>query len=106
VVLAGVADLRSAARGAKIVKEFDVGLVVVSPLFRSVILIVDGLNRAYGFASTTVNAFIRVDVEGTLTFVNAVNRAFFDTCLVLDIYTRLRDYVRHVPDLSTVCPGQ
>jgi hypothetical protein len=45
-----------------------------------------------------------VDIEGTFAFVDAVNRAFFNTCLVLDVHTRLRDYVGHVPCLSTVVP--
>jgi hypothetical protein len=46
-----------------------------------------------------------MDVQGTLTLIDAIDGALFNTCLVFDIYTRLRDYVRHVPGLSTLVPA-
>jgi hypothetical protein len=46
-----------------------------------------------------------VDVKGPLTLVDAIDGALLNTCLVFDIYTRLRDYVRHVPCLSTLVPA-
>ncbi|VXB60993.1 hypothetical protein ARTHRO9AX_180479 [Arthrobacter sp. 9AX] len=105
VVLAGVAHLGGTARRAEVVEELHVGLVVVRPFVRGVVLVVDRLDRADRFAGSAVDAFVRMDVQRTLTLIDAVDRALFNTCLVLDIYTRLRDYVRHVPGLSTLGPA-
>jgi hypothetical protein len=46
-----------------------------------------------------------MDVQRTLAFIDAIDRAFLNACLVLNIHTRLRDYVRHVPGLSTLGSG-
>src|SRR5674476_105371 len=52
-------------------------------------------NRADRFAGATVDALVRVNVERALTLVDTVNRAFLDTCLVLDVDARLSDDISH-----------
>src|SRR3954454_18472563 len=103
-----VADLCGTTRGAEHVEEFNVGLVVFGPLVRCVVLVVDGLYGADRFTGTTVNALVGVDVERALPFVDTVNRALLNTCLVLDIHARLRNYVRHEPQPSfkSLIPAQ
>jgi hypothetical protein len=105
VVRVGVADLGGPARGPQVIEEFNVGLVVIGPFLGSVILVIDGFDGADRLAGTAVHALVGVDVQGTLTLIDAIDGALFNTCLVLDIYTRLRDYVRHVPGLSTLVPA-
>src|SRR5665811_1261285 len=65
----------------------------------------DGLDRADRLTGTTVDALIGVDVESALTLVDAVDRAFLDTGLVLDVNTRLGDHVRHVRLLVWIVGG-
>jgi hypothetical protein len=81
-------NLGSSARRSNNTKEFNIGLVVVSPLSRKVILVVDSFNRTYWFTSSTVDTLIWVDVEHAVTFVDAVNRALSYTSFVFDINTR------------------
>jgi hypothetical protein len=80
--------LGSTARRTYCVKEFNVGLVVISPLSRKVIFVVDSFYRTYRFTSTTVNTLVWVDVKHAVTFVDAVNRALSNACFVFDINTR------------------
>src|SRR5262249_51447215 len=72
-----------------------VGLVVVLPLVRHIVLVEDGLNRADRLAGAAVHALIRVDVEHPLALVDAVDRALLDAGLVEHIDARLRDDVGH-----------
>src|SRR5207249_3402462 len=55
-VVRGLADLGCAAGRAELIEEVDVGLGVVLPLVRHVVLVVDGLHRAHRLAGTTVHA--------------------------------------------------
>src|SRR3954452_1080040 len=95
VVALDQAQLAGAAGGAELVEELDVRLVVVLPLLRSVVLVEDRLDRADRLTGTAVDAFVRVDVQGPLALVDAVDRALLDARLVLDVDTRLRDDVGH-----------
>src|SRR5665647_3587788 len=105
VVLGDLAELGCAAGASEVVEELDVGLVEVLPLLGGVVLVEDGLDRADRLAGTTVDALIGVDVERALPLVDAVDRAFFDTGLVLDVNTRLGDHVRHVRLLVWIVRG-
>src|SRR5680860_378866 len=105
VVLGDLAELGCAAGASEVVEELDVGLVEVLPLLRCVVLVEDGLDRADRLAGTTVDALIGVDVERALTLVDAVDRTFLDTGLVLDVDTRLGDHVRHVRLLVWIVGG-
>src|SRR5690242_1458204 len=51
--------------------ELDEGLLVLG----DVVLVEDGLNRTLGNAGFAVDAFIRMDVEHLLPFVEALDRA-------------------------------
>jgi hypothetical protein len=54
-----------------------------------VVFVEDRLNRAYRLAGTAVDALAGVDVEHPPAFVDAVDRAFVDAGLVLDVDRRL-----------------
>jgi hypothetical protein len=96
VVLLDHTELGGAARGTQVVEEVDVGVVVVLPLLRGVVLVEDRLHRADRLARTAVDTLIRVDVEHPLTFVDAVDGALVDAGPVLDVHAGLRDDVRHL----------
>ncbi len=55
-------QLVGAAWGSEVIKESDIGVIVVGPFFWSVIFILDGFNRTDWFACSAVNALIRVDI--------------------------------------------
>src|SRR3954464_11986789 len=63
VVVVDLAHLGGAARRAEVVEEVDVGVVVLLPLPRGVVLVVDRLHRAHRFAGTAVDTLVGVDVE-------------------------------------------
>src|SRR5690606_2783042 len=95
VVLLDETHLRGAAGRAEVVEELDVGAVVVAPLRRHVVLVVDGLHGADGLARAAVDALVGVDVQRPLALVDAVDRTLLDARLVLDVHARLGDYVSH-----------
>src|SRR5699024_5744514 len=90
-----VAHLRGTAGRAQVVEEVHVGVVVLRPLLRHVVLVVDRLDRADRLAGPAVHALIGVDVEHPLALVDAVHGTFVDARLVLEVHTRLRDDVCH-----------
>src|SRR5690606_29239317 len=78
VVLVDDAHLRRPAWGADVVEELDVRLVVLGPHLGGVVFIEDGFDRAHRFARTTVDAFVRVDVQHPDAFIVAVVSALAD----------------------------
>ena len=76
-------------------EEVNVCLVVLTPLTRKIIFVIDSLYRANRLASTAVHTLIRVDVKHAVTLIDAVDWALIDTCLVFHIHTGKRDYVSH-----------
>lgn len=62
----------------------------------------DGLDRTLWNTGFTVNALIRVDVEHFLAFIEALDRANYDTVRVSATVTRLGYYVSHscTPDFD------
>src|SRR5699024_2170071 len=100
MVRVSVAELGGPTGGTEIVEELDVGLVVLFPFFRHIILVEDRLDRAHRFAGTAVDAFVGVDVKTAFALVDAIDRAFVDAGLVLEINTRLGNDVRHWADSS------
>ena len=76
-------------------KKCDVGVVVVLPLLRGVVLVEDRLDRADRLAGTAVDALVGVDVEHPLALVDAVDRALVDAGPVLQVDARLGDDVGH-----------
>src|SRR5664279_230385 len=67
----------------------------VSPLPGDVVLVEDGLDRADRLAGAAVDALVRLDVERSLPFVDAVDRALFDAGPVQHVDARLGDDVGH-----------
>jgi adenine deaminase len=87
VVSSNGSYLCSSSGGANFVKEINVHLVVIAPLGRSVILVVDGFYWANWLTGTAINALVRVDVEHSIALVDAINRALINAGLVLHIDT-------------------
>src|SRR5690606_22281438 len=96
VVPVDLADLGGTSGRAQLLEELDINLVEVRPFAGQVVLVVDGLHRAYRLAGTAVDALVGVDVEHAPALVDAVDGAFFNACLVEHIDARLRDDVSHV----------
>src|SRR5690606_34170183 len=94
-VVGHLADLRRAARRPQLLEEVRVGLGVGRPLVGHVVLVVDGLDRTDRLTSTTVDAFVRVDVEHPLALVDAVHGALVDARLVEHVDAGLGDHVGH-----------
>src|SRR5664280_155207 len=67
----------------------------VGPLPGDVVLVEDGLDRADRLAGSAVDALVRLDVERSLPFVDAVDRALFDAGPVQHVDARLGDDVGH-----------
>lgn len=87
------ARLGSTSWRSDLVEEIYVYRVVVAPLPRQVVLVVDGLNRTNRLAGTAVHAFVRVYVKHAIALVDAINWAFIDAGPVLQVYTGKRYYV-------------
>ena len=71
--------------------------VNLEPLFEAGLGIrLDCVDGSLRFANTTIDAFVRVDDEHVLAFVEAVDRTYLDTVHVLTFDTALVDDVRHL----------
>jgi hypothetical protein len=88
-------DLCCAAGRANLVEKFNIGFVIISPLLREVIFVINCFNRAYGLTSTTVHAFIRMNVKHAVTFIDAVHGTFINAGTVLYVDTGKGDDVGH-----------
>jgi hypothetical protein len=95
VISIGLANFAGTARGTNLNEELSVDLAELLPLCRNIIFIINSFNWANWFASAAVNALIRLDVKHARTFVDAINRAFFDARLIFNINTRFGNNVRH-----------
>src|SRR5919204_1962165 len=69
------------------------------PLVRQGILREDRLYRALGLARSAIDAFLGVDHEDPVGFVDAVDWADVDAGLVFDVDAGLGDDVGHAPTL-------
>ena len=95
MVLTGGTDFACPARRAELVEEFRVISLESLPLSGDVILVIDRLHWAYGLASAAIDTLIWLDVEHPVALIDAIDRTFLDTGLVLDIDTRFSDDVCH-----------
>jgi len=95
VISIGLANFAGTARGTNLNKELSIYFAKLLPLRRHIIFIVDRFDWANWFASATVNALVWLDIKHSRTFIDAINRAFFDTGLVFNINTRFGNNVRH-----------
>src|SRR5690625_1588046 len=106
VVLGNHAKLRGTTGRAQIIKEFDVRRVVLLPLIRNVVLVINRLDRAHGLTCATVNALIGVNVERAFALVNTVDGALFNARTILNVNTRLSNDVCHKSPFTTgPCPS-
>jgi hypothetical protein len=95
VILIDQANLARPARRTDSLEELDVGGGVSTPLLWNVVFVINRLDRTDRLAGATIDALIRLDIEHSLTLIDAVNWAFFNARLVLEIDARLGDDVRH-----------
>jgi hypothetical protein len=85
----------SSSWGSNLGEKVNVRLVVLTPLTRQIVFVVNSLYRANRLASTAVHTLIRVDVKHAVALVNAIYWALIDTGFVFDIYTRKGNYICH-----------
>jgi hypothetical protein len=76
-------------------KELHICCVILCPTLGQIVLIVDCLNGTHGLASATVHALIRMDVQHSVTLINAVNRTFVNAGPVLDVNAGQSDHIGH-----------
>src|SRR5690606_29428456 len=60
----------------------------------------DGFSRAFRFAHAAIDAFVRMDDEHVLAFVEAIHRTYFDAVHVLALDAVVRDDIGHVSERS------
>ncbi|MEY4337582.1 MAG: hypothetical protein RL680_477, partial [Actinomycetota bacterium] len=53
------------------------------------------LNRTHGLTRTAVNAFIGLDIEHAVAFIDAVHRTFSDAGFIFHIDTWFGDHISH-----------
>jgi hypothetical protein len=88
-------DLCSSTWRAKFYEELGINFRELFPVTWNVILVVNSLNRADRLASATIYALIRLDVEHSVTFIDAIHWALFDAGLIFHIDTWLGNHICH-----------
>jgi len=88
-------DLCSSTWGAKFYEKLGINFWILFPFAGNVILIVNSLNWADRLAGTTIHALIRLDVEHSVTFIDAIHWALFDAGLIFHIDTWLGNHICH-----------
>jgi len=66
----------------------------------------DCVNRAFRFANTAIDAFVRVDDEHVLTLIEAVDRTYLDTVHVLTFDAAFIDDVGQLSLLPAARPAK
>jgi hypothetical protein len=89
-------DLGRSAWRSDLGEKVNVGLVVLAPLAREVVFVIDRFYWANRLTGPTVHALIRMDVKHAVALINAVHGAFVYTRFVFDIDTRQGNYVGHL----------
>ena len=77
-------------------KKCCILLDIARLFFRHFIYRPNGVLRTNGFAKAAGNTLDRVDVKHRFVFVDAIDRANFDTRAVFDALARRHDYVGHL----------
>jgi len=88
-------DFASASWRTEFDKELPCHCAEFFPLRWNIIFVIDRLNGADRLTSAAINALVRLDVEHAIAFIDAIDRAFLDTRLVLDIDARFCNYICH-----------
>ena len=81
-------------------RHFGVQLCVTRPLFRHIVFMEDGLNRALGYAGFAVDTFLRMNDENGFTFVEALHRTNDDAVRVFAVETWFCNNMGHIDTLS------
>jgi hypothetical protein len=88
-------NLCSSTWGTKFYEKLGVNFRKLFPVTRDIIFIVDSLDWADGLTSATVHTLIRLDVEHSVAFIDAIHWALFDAGLVFHIDTWLGNHICH-----------
>jgi hypothetical protein len=98
--------------GWRVTLDGDVGpfwrifSVQLQPAFQAGLGIrLDGFGRAFGFAHAAVDAFIGMDDEHVLAFIEAVHRAHFHAVHILALDAVLGDDVGHLRSFQSGFPA-
>ena len=62
---------------------------------RNIIFIINRFDWADRLAGSAVDAFIRLDIERSRSFIDAINWALLDAGFILNINARLGNYIGH-----------
>ena len=73
------------------------------PYQLDLILITKCTNRENRLTSTAIHTTIRLDIKHSIALIDAINWALFNAGLILNINTRLRNYVGHASPYSYIC---
>ena len=68
-----------------------------------IIFIINCLNWANRLTCTAIHTLIRLDIKHSIALINTINWALFNAGLILNINTRLRNYVGHASPYSYIC---
>jgi hypothetical protein len=79
-------------------KKVDVGAVIICPLLRDIVFVVNRFYWANWFTSATIHTLIRVDVKHAVTLIYTIHWAFFDACLVFKVNAWKCNYIGHWGD--------
>jgi hypothetical protein len=88
-------DLACTAWRTDFNEKLCICLAEIFPLTWNIILVINSFDRTHWLARTTIDALIRLDIQHSSAFVNAIHRAFFDAGLVLHIDARFSDHIGH-----------
>jgi hypothetical protein len=68
-------------------EEVNVCLVVLAPLTRKIVFVIDRLNWANRLTGSAVHTLIRVDVEHAVALIDTVDGTLINASFVFDVYT-------------------
>jgi len=88
-------DLCSSTWGTEFYEKLGINFWILFPFTWNVILIVNSLDWADRLAGTAIHALIRLDVEHSVTFIDAIHWALFDAGLIFHIDTWLGNHICH-----------
>jgi hypothetical protein len=95
VIASDCADLRGSTGRSDFTEELDVRAVVVTPLFRKIVFVIDRFDGTHRLARSAVNTLVGVDVEHPVALVDTVNGTLIDARAVFEIHTRQGNHIRH-----------
>jgi hypothetical protein len=95
VISGDCSDFGSSAWRTDGLEKFHIGFVVIGPLLRNIILVVDGLNWTNWLTSSAVHTLVWVDVKHAVALIDAIHRAFFNAGFVFQVHAWESNNVSH-----------